>query len=129
MTSAGAINIFALVNIYPAELFAALSHDTRLRCMLLLLANEELCVCELTETIGAAQPHVSRHLAHLRETGLVSDRRDGLWIHYRLNPDLPDWVVTVLGQSALAVTGLQPFDDDLAAFARLSDRPGQSRCV
>ena len=108
------------MNFYPAELFAALSHDTRLRCMLLLLANEELCACELTETIGATQPHVSRHLAQWREAGLVSDRRDGLWIHYRLNSDLPDWVVPVLRQSAPAVAGSQPFGDDLAAFVVLT---------
>lgn len=97
--------------------------------MLLLLANEELCVCELTETIGAAQPHVSRHLAQLRETGLVSDRRDGLWIHYRLNSESPDWVLAILKQTALAVAGSQPYDDDLAALYRLSGRPGKSRCA
>jgi len=44
---------------------------------MLLLQHQELCVCELTYAIGAAQPHISRHLAQLRELGLVSD--EGLY--------------------------------------------------
>jgi len=128
LTRNAAITIFGLVNIYPADLFAALSHDTRLRCLLLLLAYEELCVCELTDAIGAAQPHVSRHLAQLRESGLVSDRRDGLWIHYRFARGLPAWVVAVLQQTAEAVAGSRPYKDDLAALSQLSDGRGQARC-
>ena len=77
------------MNISPESLFAAMANSTRLRCLLLLLAHEELCVCELTHAIGAAQPNISRHLAQLREAGLVNDRREGLWIHYRINPELP----------------------------------------
>ena len=77
------------MNILPNDLFAALAHDTRLRCLMLLMSHDELCVCELTHAIGAAQPHISRHLAQLRALGLVFDRREGLWIHYRVNPALP----------------------------------------
>lgn len=79
------------MNISPTELFSALAHQTRLRCLMLLMVYDELCVCDLTEVIGVTQPHMSRHLAQLRSCGLVVDRRDGLWIHYRLTPNLPAW--------------------------------------
>ena len=117
------------MNISPESLFSALAHSTRLRCLLLLLEHRELCVCELTHAIGAAQPNISRHLAQLRETGLVSDRREGLWIHYRINPDLPKWVTNVLKQAAKGVSHTAPFADDLAALAAMPNRPGAPRCA
>jgi ArsR family transcriptional regulator len=117
------------MHIAPDRLFAALAHDTRLRCLLLLLRHEELCVCELTHALGAAQPHVSRHLAHLREPGLVLDRRAGLWIHYRINPKLPEWVRSVLRATAEGIGGEAPYRDDAAALAAMPNRPGAARCA
>ena len=113
----------------PTEFFSALAHDTRLRCLMLLLANSELCVCELTHAIGAVQPHMSRHLAQLRELGLVVDRREGLWIHYRINPDLPEWAGKVLRETAAGVGGRDPFSSDAKALIRMPDRPGAPRCA
>ncbi|MHB0970556.1 MAG: ArsR/SmtB family transcription factor [Thermoanaerobaculia bacterium] len=63
--------------------FAALADRTRLR-LLNLLAEGEICVCFFVETLRAGQPKISRHLAYLRRAGLVAARRDGKWIHYRL---------------------------------------------
>ena len=117
------------MNIKPAALFSALAHDTRLRCLLLLLEHEELCVCELTHAIGAAQPHMSRHLGQLRELGLVTDRREGLWIHYRINPELPYWVVKILEETARSNRDTEPFKHDLAALAAMPNRPGEQRCA
>jgi len=117
------------MNISPATLFSALAHDTRLRCLLLLVEHQELCVCELTHAIGAAQPNMSRHLGHLREAGLVTDRREGLWIHYRINPALPPWVTDVLARTAASVEGVEPFASDLAALAVMPLRPGAPRCA
>ena len=117
------------MDIQPATLFNALAHDTRLRCLLLLRENAELCVCELTHAIGAPQPHMSRHLGVLRESGLVSDRREGLWIHYRLNPDLPAWVHEVLRQTAAGAEGVAPFAQDLDALQEMPNRPGAPRCA
>ena len=76
--------------------FPALADPTRLRCLLLLAAEGELCVCELTHALDESQPKISRHLALLRESGVVLDRRQGQWIYYRINPDLPGWVREVL---------------------------------
>jgi DNA-binding transcriptional ArsR family regulator len=66
-----------------AQLFQALSHPVRLR-ILEILAKQEACVCHLTAIVGQRQPYVSQQLAALREAGLVSDRREGTLIYYRL---------------------------------------------
>jgi ArsR family transcriptional regulator len=123
------VRIFRRVNIVPQDLFAALAHETRLRSLLLLLLHEELCVCELTHALGAAQPHISRHLGHLRELGLVVDRRAGLWIHYRINPELPDWVYAVLRAVAEGVGAQAPHREDAVALALMPNRPGAPRCA
>jgi ArsR family transcriptional regulator len=113
----------------PKVFFSALSNDVRLRCLMLLTAEEELCVCEFTHTLGLAQPAVSRHLALLREAGMVLDRREGLWIHYRLHPDLPQWAVDVLRATAKGVSGQAPFADDHKVLADMPNRPGAPRCA
>ena len=63
--------------------FRALADPTRLR-LLNLIADREICVCYLVEILRMSQPKVSRHLAYLRRAGIVSPRRDGKWMHYRL---------------------------------------------
>jgi ArsR family transcriptional regulator len=69
--------------------FRALADRTRLR-ILALLAGGEVCVCEIHESLGLPQPTVSRHLAYLRSAGLVTGRKEGLWVHYNLaTPDDP----------------------------------------
>jgi ArsR family transcriptional regulator len=64
-------------------LFKALADATRLRILGLLLSGE-VCVCDIHESLKIPQPKTSRHLAYLRNSGLVETRREGLWIHYRL---------------------------------------------
>ena len=80
----------------PTILFKALADETRARLMLLIAREDELCVCEMTCALDESQPKISRHLAQLRACGLLADRRQGQWVHYRLHPDLPDWVRGVL---------------------------------
>lgn len=64
-------------------LFKALADRTRLR-VIHLIGDGEVCVCFLVEVLKTNQPKISRHLAYLRRAGLVSSRRDGKWMHYRL---------------------------------------------
>lgn len=78
------------------EFFSALADPTRRRILALLQEGGERCVCVLYETLELPQPKVSRHLGVLRAAGIVATRREGLWIHYRLHPDLPDWARRVL---------------------------------
>lgn len=68
--------------------FKALSDKTRLRMMLLLLKREH-CVCELTEILDLSQPKISKHLAKLRDLGLVNVRRDARFMYYSLSLDYP----------------------------------------
>jgi len=63
--------------------FAALADKTRLR-LLNLIGDDEVCVCFFVEVLGTNQPKISRHLAYLKRAGLVSDRRDWKWSHYRI---------------------------------------------
>lgn len=80
----------------PVQFFKCLADDTRLKCLLLIAQEEELCVCELTEALELSQPKVSRHLAQLRKCNLLQDRREGQWIFYSINPQLEDWALNTL---------------------------------
>jgi ArsR family transcriptional regulator len=63
--------------------FQALGDTTRLR-LLNLMGDQEVCVCYFVEILGGPQPKISRHLAYLRSAGIVSARREGKWMHYRI---------------------------------------------
>lgn len=65
------------------QFYMALADKTRLRLMNLMRRNE-VCVCFFTEVLGESQPKISRHLAYLRNAGMVEARRDGKWVHYRI---------------------------------------------
>jgi ArsR family transcriptional regulator, arsenate/arsenite/antimonite-responsive transcriptional repressor len=65
------------------QYFKALGDGNRLRILNLLL-HGELCVCDIQYVLESSQPNVSRHLAYLKGSGLVVDRRDGFRIFYRL---------------------------------------------
>ncbi len=111
------------------SLFSSLSHEIRLRCLLLMQQEGELCVCELTHALGLAQPVVSRHLALLREAGLVSDRRAGVWIHYSISKALPAWAHDILAQAVLGTQTQEPFQSDLLNLAEMPNRPGAACCA
>ena len=111
------------------SLFSALAHPLRLRALLLLQQEGELCVCELTHVLDVSQPMISRHLAQLRQAGLVSDRRQGLWVYYRLHPALPEWAQQVLAVTVQGVADRAPYADDRAALAAMPNRPGTACCA
>jgi ArsR family transcriptional regulator len=77
--------------------FKALGDATRLRILGLLLTGE-VCVCDIHHSLTMSQPKVSRHLAYLRNAGLVQTRREGLWVHYRL-AELPDAVLRTIADA------------------------------
>jgi ArsR family transcriptional regulator len=86
----------------PLHLFKNLSDETRLNIILLLREMGELCVCELSGSLDELQPKTSRHLAMLRESGLLLDRRVGKWIYYRLSPHMPAWAAAIIEQAYLS---------------------------
>lgn len=88
---------------HPVQLFKILSDETRLAIVMLLRESAELCVCDLCGATGQSQPKISRHMAILRESGLVIDRRAGKWIHYRLSPHMPAWAAETITSSWLCL--------------------------
>lgn len=66
-----------------ARLFRALGDETRVR-IIALLTHGELCVCHIETALGLPQPTASRQLSTLRAAGVVTRRREGSWIYYRL---------------------------------------------
>lgn len=109
--------------------FAALSNDIRLRCLMLLQHEGELCVCELTHALDLAQPMISRHLALLRDTGLVTDRRVGQWIYYSIHLDLDVWAKDVLQTTAQANKQHSPYVEDLNTLHAMPNRPDAACCA
>ncbi|SFT80829.1 transcriptional regulator, ArsR family [Kosakonia arachidis] len=87
------------------QLFKNLSDETRLDIVLLLREMGELCVCDLCTALEQSQPKISRHLAMLRESGLLLDRKQGKWVHYRLSPHIPSWAAQVVEQAWLSQLG------------------------
>jgi ArsR family transcriptional regulator, arsenate/arsenite/antimonite-responsive transcriptional repressor len=73
--------------------FRALSDETRLRLVDRLRAGEQ-CVCDLTDALDTSQSRLSFHLKTLRDAGIVTDRREGRWVYYALNPE----VIEAMGQ-------------------------------
>lgn len=68
-----------------AQLFKSLADETRLRILWLLMAKEELCVCDIMGVLGITQSKASRHLRYLYHLGWVTDRREGVWMNYSLS--------------------------------------------
>lgn len=107
-----------------ADSFKALSDETRLQMMALLLENDELCVCDFVGALGLTQSKASRHLRYLYNAGFVKDRHAGVWMHYRLAPDLPPAQKALLAALAQALG-----QDELAALRlRLANWRGNQAC-
>ncbi len=107
----------------PTSVFKCLADDTRVRLMLLVTGEGELCVCELTCALGESQPKISRHLAQLRSCGLLADRRQGQWVYYRLHPQLPEWVTDILKQTL--DNNAEWLRQDVQRLWQMRDRPGR----
>lgn len=105
----------------PPVVFKCLADETRARMTLLIAREGELCVCELTCALDLSQPKISRHLAQLREAGILMDRRQGQWVYYRLNPSLPEWVQVML--KSVVDTNTQWLSPDALRLAEMGARP------
>ncbi len=108
--------------------FKMLADSTRLRCLMLMQAEGELCVCELTHALNLSQPKISRHLAHLREAGLLIARRNGTWMNYRINPNLQGWVLEILQTTLNGIRKTEPFISDRKMLDKMANRPGLICC-
>ncbi len=115
------------MNLSPAAIFKCLGDETRLRTLQLVLKEGELCVCEIAAALDLSQPKVSRHLAQLRNCGILLDTRHGQWIYYQIHPQLGSWVNEVLSTTAKANAG--QLLDDQQRLTQMGDRPErQAKC-
>ena len=105
----------------PVAVFKAMADDFRLAALLLIRSQEQLCVCELTEAFEAPQPKVSRHLATLRDAGLLATERRGQWIYYSLSPGIPQWLARELDETASHNGRL--IENPLARLQAMAGRP------
>jgi ArsR family transcriptional regulator, arsenate/arsenite/antimonite-responsive transcriptional repressor len=112
---------------YVIAIFSALSDPIRLRSLALLAKQGELCVCELTHALQANQPKISKHMAALRESGLVRDRRDAQWVLYSLAPDLPQWVRDTVAAAVAGVSEERLHAEDVERLRTMAARPPRDR--
>jgi len=105
-----------------AALFKTLSEPVRLRIAYLLLEKGELCVCDLVETLELSQSVVSRHLAYLRNNNLVTTRREGVWVYYRITKCCCEPLFEYIRQSGEKNSEMQ------ADVARLDAVSQQAKC-
>jgi len=97
----------------PDDVTHSIADSTRLRILVLLIQVDELCVCQLTGAIDVLQPKMSRHLSILRKKEILQYRREGLWVFYRLHPNLPVWAYKTLQALSSGCLNLQLYRDDL----------------
>lgn len=96
--------------------FMALADKTRLR-LLNLMREDEICVCFFTEVLDESQPKVSRHLAYLRNAGIVEARRDGKWMHYRIVTPENSFAAQVLEDTLLWLQSQDSMQKDYEKLA------------
>lgn len=124
----GVAYILAMLN-ETDSFFRMLADSTRLRCLMLMQSEGELCVCELTHALNLSQPKVSRHLAHLREAGILVARRNGTWMNYRINPDMQPWALAVIQTTLNGVRKIEPFISDQHLLESMANRPALICCT
>jgi ArsR family transcriptional regulator len=128
MTALHTVTIDALENTYKA-----LADRNRLRILALLVAGE-VCVCHIHDTLRLPQPTASRHLAYLRRAGLVTARRDGTWMHYRMAPDLHPVITGIIQSAGHAMSHVSGMHRDRQRFEKHAGKrlavvqPPQAMC-
>ncbi|GLQ74680.1 metalloregulator ArsR/SmtB family transcription factor [Vibrio penaeicida] len=108
----------------PHLFFKMLSDETRLRCLLLLAREGSLCVCELMDALEESQPKISRHLAQLRQSGVLLDERRGQWVYYQISSELPEWLSNVIDGIATSESLKVQYQADIERLNR-AERPCQ----
>jgi ArsR family transcriptional regulator len=103
-------------------LFAALSDLTRLR-LLNLMDGREVCVCYFVEILKQSQPKISRHLAYLRNAGIVSARRQGKWMHYSIERPDDAGAAAILDATLMSFRTAPEMLSDLARLSKACCQP------
>jgi ArsR family transcriptional regulator len=109
----------------PIQFYKNLTDDIRLKCLMLIQYEGELCVCELMAALEDIQPKVSRNLALLRKSGLLIDRKHSQWVYYRINPSLPAWAKAVL--AATTESNVSYIADSIKNLNQMGSRPNRMK--
>jgi ArsR family transcriptional regulator, arsenate/arsenite/antimonite-responsive transcriptional repressor len=104
------------------SLFAALADPTRLR-LLNLMNGREVCVCYFVEIMKQGQPKISRHLAYLRNAGIVVARREGKWMHYSIERPKNAQAASILDATLMSFHTDRAMEADLARLRRACCEP------
>src|SRR5437870_13564163 len=104
--------------------FQALGDNTRLR-LLNLMGEQEVCVCYFVEILVSPQPKISRHLKYLRGAGIVSARREGKWMHYRIVMPPHTWAAQILQPTPAATKEEKPMQAARATLAKACCAPAK----
>jgi ArsR family transcriptional regulator, arsenate/arsenite/antimonite-responsive transcriptional repressor len=96
-----------------ADIFKALADETRITIMALLLRHGELCVCDVEAVLQISQSKASRHLRYLKNVGLLDDKREGIWVHYKVSSAAENEAGRVLQVSGDFISSL--LTDDIEA--------------
>ena len=111
----------------PTQFFKCLADQTRLKIMMLIEREQELCVCELMAALQESQSKISRHLALLRNCDLLLVRKHSQWAYYRLNPNLALWVREVINLSSTHNDAF--LEDNINTLKAMTARPdGAKNC-
>ena len=104
------------------HLFAALADRTRLR-LLNLMNGREVCVCYFVEILKQSQPKISRHLAYLRNAGIVSARREGKWMHYSIERPTDPAAAAILDAALESFATDREMQSDLSRLSKACCQP------
>ncbi|GKT12250.1 MAG: ArsR family transcriptional regulator, arsenate/arsenite/antimonite-responsive transcriptional repressor/arsenate reductase (thioredoxin) [Thiomicrorhabdus sp.] len=114
-----------LNDLEPIAFFKSLTDNIRLKALLLMHYHGELCVCELMEAMKeGSQPKVSRNLAVLKKARVITDRKHGQWVFYRINPDLPLWAKSVIAQTT--ENNIPLINNELQRLTKMQNRPDKT---
>lgn len=109
----------------PISFYKSLTDSIRLKTLMLTHYHGELCVCELMEAMEEdCQPKVSRNLAVLKKSRVITDRKHGQWVFYRINPNLPSWAKSVIAQTTENNTPL--INKELLRLDKMKNRPDKA---
>jgi ArsR family transcriptional regulator len=114
-----------LANLDPISFYKTLTDTIRLKTVMLAHYHGELCVCELMEAMEEdSQPKVSRNLAVLKKAKVITDRKHGQWVFYRINPELPLWAKSVIAQTT--ENNIVQIHNELQRLANMQNRPDRA---
>ncbi len=105
------------------DFFKVLSDETRLRCLVLILENKEVCVCELIHALALPQSKISRHLSIIKLNGLITQRRSGQWVLYSINPRLSNFKNKIIATVLDELKNNSPYTEDKIRLSNMQDRP------